>query len=120
MLNAAGVGAGGFGGHAQSHQQIAQNTVALIDTSGNFQAFRCQGEQPVGVCFHVAVFPQLFHGDGNAGFGKVQHIGHVNGTDMTVLFLQHQYGFQIIFCRFVNMHHSVSPFAEFPCLHYFY
>ena len=46
----------------------------------------------------ITVFAQIFHGHADAGLGKGQLVGDVDGADIGLFLGQHEYGFQIIFC----------------------
>ena len=104
MFDAAGVGGGGFPIDPQKDQPVGQQGVPLIHPLRDFPALvRQQQEIPVGH-LHIAVFPQLLHGHADAGLGKAQLHGDIDGTHPALALLEHQDGFQIILSGFLDFH----------------
>ena len=50
---------------------------------------------------NVVFFPEIFHGDADAGFFIIQFFGNVNGANHGKSLTENQYGLQIIFSRFI-------------------
>ena len=112
VLGLAGVLGGGLFVHPQLHEEVGQQTVAAVDPLGNLLARGQKRQIALAVHRNVAVFPQLFHGDADAGLGVAQLIDNVDGAHLALALGEHQDGFQIIFCGLVDDHDgSASLFS---------
>jgi hypothetical protein len=110
MLDLAGFFRCRFFLYPQRHQHPAENPVPLIDPHGDgFSAFR-QRQKAAVFHDHMAAFPQLFHGHGHAGLGKMQLRHDVDGSNLAFFLLQFQNGLQIILGRFMDFH-GHAPFC---------
>ena len=112
MLHLAGVDLGHILRHAQADEEIRQQPVALIDAPGDLLPLGQEGDVAVVGHGDVAVFPQLFHSDADAGLGHPQVSRDVDGADDAVLLPEHEDGLEIILGGFINVHCKGS----FPAL----
>ena len=111
MLHLAGICGGSFLRNAQLDKKVGQQLMTFVDLVGNGLAGRQQGDVTVAVHGNIAVFPQLFHGNADAGLADTQIIDHVDGSDRTEFLFQRQNRLQIILGRFVDLH-GVLPFCK--------
>ena len=82
MLDAAGVLTGRFLAHAQRHEIAREQAVALIHPLRHGAAALRQPEIAVSVHVQIAVGAQKVDRAADAGFGKSQLRGHVDGADV--------------------------------------
>ena len=114
MLCLAGILCGDVLFHAQLHEEVGQQPVAAVNALGDLAARFQQGQVALTVHRNVAVLPQLFHRDADAGFGVAQFVDHVDGTDAAHPLIQHQDRFKVIFCGLVDLHGCRPPaFLDF-------
>jgi hypothetical protein len=85
--------------------------VTVVNTAGDFHTALSQGDVPVSGHGDIAAFPQLFHGNTDAGLGEPQFVHHVDGPDLAGLFLNNQDGLQVILCGFVYDQDNAPPFC---------
>ena len=89
---------------AQKREQLREGPVAVIDPAGNLHAAVIESDQAVRRHGDIAVFPQFFHGNADAGLGVAQFVDNVNGTHGTTPVPQDQYGFQIVLRGLMDGH----------------
>ena len=104
VLCLAGILGGSLFVHAQLHEEVGEQTMAAVDAFCDLTARLQQGQVALTVHRNVAVLPQLFHRDADAGFGVAQFVDHVDGTDAAHPLIQHQDRFKVIFCGLVDLH----------------
>ncbi len=88
--------------NAQLDEPVGEQGMPLIDGFGDLAAGFGQGDVAVLIYQNMPCISQVFHGDADAGLGKCQFIGDVDGTDVAVFLTENQNGFQIIFGRFLD------------------
>ena len=104
MLDLAGVLRGHFGRDPQQREQPGETFVTVVDPAGNGHAAFIERDQSFGIHGDIAVFPQLLHGDADAGLGVAQLVDDINGAHMPAPLLQNQNGLQIVLSGFVDDH----------------
>lgn len=112
MLDFTAVAVCGFLVHTHYDKRFCNNVVTLENTLGYFSSLFGQKQASVVRNGYVAVFPELFHGYGNACLCKTQLICHVNASHISVSQLQNKYCFKIIFSRFENFNFK-APLSAF-------
>ena len=65
---------------SEVHQPFGEGRVALIDRLGDPAAFVGQCDMSLVIYQDQVVDPEILHRDADAGFGKVQFIGNVDGA----------------------------------------
>ena len=110
MLDLAGVLRGHFGRDPQQREQPGETFVTVVDPAGNGHAAFIERDQSFGIHGDIAVFPQLLHGDADAGLGVSQLVDDVNGPHLPPPLLQNQDGLQIVLCGLVD-YHGAQPFS---------
>ena len=91
VLDLTGVCLRRSGVDAQRHQEFRQRVVPVQHTLGDGHTAGRQGDESVLVHRDIAVFPQPFGGVGHAGLCHAQMLGHVDGTNISMLLLHHQH-----------------------------
>ena len=97
VLDVASILVGNLLVHAQHNQKLGKHLVAVQDFMSDGHPGIGQRNQPIVVHFNIAVLPKPFGSVGNARLCHIQMFCNVNGANVTVLFLEHQHRFQIIF-----------------------
>lgn len=98
MLDPAGVLRGSLSADAQGFQPLGQDPMALIDHFRDLFSRGSQGNVTVFVHADMAAVAEILHGHADAGLGKSQLIGDIDGTDIWLIQTEDQDGLQIIFC----------------------
>ena len=98
VFDLAGIFSGHVFIHAQVDEQRAEDAVALINTFGDLAAAFRQMDVIFTVHGDVSVFTQLFHGNADAGLGKVHGSGNIDGMDTLSFEGENEDGLQIVFC----------------------
>ena len=111
VLHPACVFHGSLFGDSQMDEPAGEEGVAFIDGFGDLQAGFGQRDIAVPVHQNVSLAAQIFHGNTDAGLGKLQMICNIDGTYISVFLAEDQNGFQIIFGRFMNLH-GISSFQR--------
>ena len=75
----------------------------FIDFLRNGHAGGQQGNKSISVHFNVAIFPKILHRHADAGLGKLQLVGNINGPDRPLPLFQHQDRLQIVLCGFLDL-----------------
>ena len=96
VLHLAGVGLGGFRVHTQMDKKLRQGLVPVQHAGGDGHARVRQGDEPLLVHGDIAALPQALGGVADAGLCHAQILRNVNGTNVAMLLLHHQHGFQVI------------------------
>ena len=78
--------------------------MAAVNAFRDLTARIQQGQVALAVHRDIAIFPQFFHGNADAGFGIAQLIDHVNGAHPAHPLGQHQDSFKVIFRGLVDLH----------------
>lgn len=98
MLDPAGVLGGSLLIDSQRFQPLGQDPVALIDHFRDLFSGGGQGYVAVFIHADMAAVAEILHGHADAGLGKSQLIGDINGADIWLSQTEDQDGLQIIFC----------------------
>ena len=101
MLDAAGVFHSSLFVHAQEHEPLGQGRMAFIYGFRDLSSGVGQGDKTIAVDDDKTVFPEIFHSYADAGLGKIQFKGDIDGTDVRFAPAEDQDRFQIIFSRFL-------------------
>lgn len=114
MLDAAGVVVGDILRDAEIFQDLGDHLMPLIDHLRD--RFSLIGKINVsGVGYSdLILFPQILHGDADAGLLKIQLIGDVHGADDRKLLTQYQNRLQIHFRRlvaFFSQYYHLNTFS---------
>ena len=78
--------------------------MTLINALGYFAPRGKKFDFAVFLHGDITVLPEFFHGNTDAGLGKSQFFCNIDGMYDSVSLLNHQNGFKIVFCAFVNIH----------------
>lgn len=116
VLNFAGVLPCGFLVYAKTNQILGQQLMPGVHPLGDFHAGLGEGDVAVAVHGNIAALPQAFRGIADGGLGHAQLFRHIKRTDIAVLLLHHQHGFQIVFRGSVYRHgklHQLSVFNRY-------
>ena len=111
MFHLTGVGRGLFRGDAHQLKELGNGLVAAVYAAGNFHARGGEGDVPIPGHDNIAAFPQLLHGDADAGLGVSQLVHHIDGPDLAGLFLDDQDGLQVILRGFMYDQDDAPPFC---------
>lgn len=84
MFNAARILHGCLLVHAKVHEPLGKHGVAFIHGLGDFFSNAAEGDMALVIHEDITVFAQIFHGHADAGLGKGQLVGDVDGADIGV------------------------------------
>ena len=98
MLDPAGVLRGSLSADAQGFHTPLPVPEELIDHFRDLFSRGSQGNVAVFVHADMAAVAEILHGHADAGLGKSQLIGDIDGTDIWLIQTEDQYGLQIVFC----------------------
>ena len=105
VLNAAGVGHRHRLGYSQRHQPLGEQLMPFIHPLRHRPALVGEFNPPLlGIHGDISVFPQQPYRPADTGFGKIQFLSNIDGTDISLLLFEHQYRFQIIFPGLLHLH----------------
>lgn len=102
MLDLTGILHGGFCRDTEFFKPGGNEQMPFVDHFGDLLAAFREIDKTLFGDGDLIFFFQIFHGDADAGFFKIQFVGDVHGTDHRQFFTQYKNSLQIIFRRFVN------------------
>lgn len=109
VFHPAGILGGHLGADPQLGEPQGEQSVPLVDALGDLQPLVRELNGPLLAHGDGSVLPEDLHSPADAGFGKVEMPGHVDGPHQALFLLQDQYGLQIVLARFLDLHVSASP-----------
>lgn len=110
MLHLAGVGDGDLRIHAEAYEPFGNDLVAFVNHFGDLATGIGQINKSLFCYRDMIVLPEILHCDADAGFLESHFLRYVHRTHDGVAFAQNQYGFQIIFGRFIHCHVTFTSF----------
>ncbi len=96
MFYAAGVFFGSLARHAEGFKPLGKDHVAFIDLFGNIPPFIRKSDDPVRRHGYELLFPHVFERNTNAGLGKSQLPGNVDGMRVGFLPGKEHDGLEVI------------------------
>lgn len=97
VLNLACVIFGNFRINTQCDEIVSKLLVTGIDLVCDLQTLLCYGDKPGTVHLNIAFFTETLHCITYTGLCNTEKFRNINRTDITVLLLENEHGFEIIF-----------------------
>lgn len=101
VFHPAGICGSCLRGNPQTDQPAGQELVAFINFFCNRASRFGEGDMPLFVHDDVTAGAQIFHGHTDAGFGKSQFRGDIDGAHLGMTLAKNQNCLQIVFCGFL-------------------
>ena len=104
VLDLAGVFLSDLGIDADGNEEVGEDLMARVDLLSDLHTLIGQCDQAVAGHGDITVFAEILGSVGYAGLGHAKVLSDVYGTDVAVVFLKDEHGFQIVFRGFIDLH----------------